>query len=57
MNLSDPSLYRVSICDDGNYGTHHTSVRIKPVARLTIEEFNECSDKPNYGFISVEEDK
>jgi hypothetical protein len=56
-HLGDKNLYRVSACDDGNYGKSHTSVRIKPVRNLTVEDFNASLDNSNYGFIKVELDE
>lgn len=55
-HMSDDRLYRLVICDDGNYGKSHASVRMKSVRNLTIDEFEKSLESNQYGFILVEAD-
>lgn len=57
-HMDSENLYRVMVCDDthGNIGRKHYSARIKPVKNLSIAEFTESIDNPEYGFIKIEED-
>ena len=65
-NYTNPNLYRLLACDDGHPGHSHTSVRIKPVRRMTVDEILEATDDfaalhtegdcPQLGFILVETD-
>lgn len=43
-HYQDPRLYRLTACDDGNYGKSHTTARLKAVRRMTVEEVTEASD-------------
>lgn len=53
-HLDDPSIYRLTVCDDGNYGHSHISARIKPLKSMTLDEFNKSIENENYGFIRIE---
>lgn len=57
-HMDSDNLYRLMICDDthGNTGRKHYSARIKPVKNLSVAEFTESIDNPEYGFIVIEED-
>ena len=54
-HYQDPRLYRLTSCDDGNYGNSHTSARLKAVRRMTVEEVTEASDdNPKIAFVIIE---
>lgn len=57
-NMDKDNLYRLLVCNDthGNTGKNHYSARIKPVKNLSVAEFTESIDNPDYGFIVIEED-
>lgn len=52
------NLYRISLCDDSNYGRskHHFSARLKLVGRLSAEDMAASKDPSMYSFILIEED-
>lgn len=54
-HLDDKNIYRILICDDGNYGHSHAVARMKPLKNLTLEEFTESLKDGQYGFIVIEE--
>ena len=56
-HLSDKTIYRLMVCDDGKNGKPHYSLRIKPLAHVTIEEFENSLDNSDYAFIQVELDE
>jgi hypothetical protein len=58
-NMAMDNLYRILVCDDthGNTGKNHYSARIKPVRNLSVEEFTDSINNPEFGFIRIEEDK
>jgi len=53
----DKNIYRILMCDDGNYGHSHKVARMKPLTKLTIEEYTK-SVQPDteFGFIVIETD-
>ena len=53
-HLQDSNIYRIMICDDGNYGHTHKVARMKPVKNLTIEEFVTSIADVEFGFIKIE---
>ena len=54
-NYQDPRLYRLTACDDGNYGKSHITARLKSVRRMTVEEVTEASDdNPKIAFVIIE---
>lgn len=54
-NIGDDRIYRILLCDDGNYGHSHTVARMKPLKNMTIEEYNNSiAANGQYGFILVE---
>ena len=57
-HMESDNLYRIMICDDthGNTGRKHYSARIKPVKNLSVAEFTESVDNPDYGFIVIEKE-
>lgn len=48
---TNPTFFRISMSDDGNYGHSHTAVRIKPIKNCLVGELVPNS---NYGYIKVE---
>jgi len=54
-HLEDTNIYRILICDDGNYGNSHRVARMKPLRNLTMEEFVKSTQDGQYGFIVIEE--
>jgi len=54
--LANDTLYRLCLCDDGNHGRSHKTLRLKPVKNLSVAELTESLEASNYAFILVEED-
>lgn len=52
-NLGNPNLYRILVCDDGNYGHRHLTARLKPIKNLTMDELTASFDDKNTAFIEV----
>lgn len=50
------NLYRITLCNDGKNSKYHLSARIKPVKNMTLEEFAESHDNPEYGFVRIEKE-
>lgn len=55
-HLADSNIYRIIVCDDGNYGHSHKVARMKPLKNMTVEEFNKSVQDGHCGFIVIEED-
>ena len=56
-HLADTNIYRIIICDDGNYGKSHKVARMKPLKNMTVEEFTaSVAENAQCGFIVIGED-
>ena len=52
-SINEQGLYRVLVCDDGNYGKHHLTARLKAVKTISVEDLMESFDSPNCAFIKI----
>lgn len=52
-HMHDSNIYRLLVCDDGNYGHHHQTIKIKPVKNLTVDELAKSADNDNAGFVLI----
>ena len=52
-NLRGSDIYRITVCDDGNYGKSHLSARLKSVNTISIEDILASVEDPNCAFIQI----
>lgn len=50
-NPLDSKLFRICVCDDGNYGKQHITARLKPVKNVVV---GELIPEDAYAYIRIE---